>query len=62
MFDKEYEHILQRKNFVEFVEDMIDDPKYDNREFEDLIAFTPRQQLNQNDVKLYRESIASRVL
>ena len=46
-FDKQYEHILLRKNFVKYVENKIDSKNGENRELEDLITFTPRQQLFQ---------------
>ena len=46
-FDKQYEHILLRKNFVKHVENKIDSKNGENRELEDLITFTPRQQLFQ---------------
>ena len=46
-FDKQYEHILLRKNFVKYVENKIDSKNGENTELEDLITFTPRQQLFQ---------------
>lgn len=62
LFDREYEHILVRKNFVDYVNEKIDHPAHDNREYEDLIAVTPRRFLEQSETRLYQESIASRVL
>ncbi len=62
LFDKDYEHILQRKNFTDYVMQKIEDKKNDHRELEDLVAYSPRQYLGQGDVKLWKESIASRVL
>jgi len=46
-FDKEYEHILLRKKFLNHIEKKIEDKKIDNRDLEDLITFTPRQYLFQ---------------
>ena len=53
-FDKEYEHILQRKNFVKYVEDKIQETEHEHRDFDDLITFTPRQILYQKETKLYK--------
>ena len=62
LFDKDYEHILQRKNFVDYVSQKIEDERRDNRELEDLISVSPRQFLERRETNVYRESIASRVL
>jgi hypothetical protein len=62
LFDKEYEHILQRKNFVDFVTKKIQDCKHDNKELEDLITVSPRQFLERNETRIYQESIANRLV